>query len=213
MNLDNQTAYWNKVAESKTFTHPLDISILRNYLRPDSVILDYGCGYGRLVKELNHAGFINVRGFDTSNALINRGKKENDLPLFHIHSSLDLPVQDQTAEGILLFAVLTCIPSNQGQIDLIEMLNNKLKPNGILYISDYYLQNDSTEMERYSHLNEDQNNYGIFSLPEGATFRHHTKEWISELTKGFKTLVEKPVEVKTMNGHAAMAFQLVLQKL
>jgi SAM-dependent methyltransferase len=212
MNIDNQTEYWNKVAEAKIFTHPLDKKIINKYLTPINLILDYGCGYGRTVKELVDLGYSNIIGFDTSNELINRGKNEHNLPLIHITNPLDLSVQDNSIDFILLFAVLTCIPSNNGQKDLINLIRNKLKTGGILYISDYYLQNNSLEMERYEYLNGDKNNYGVFSLTEGATFRHHTPEWISELTKDFKILLENPVEVMTMNGHSAKAFQLVIQK-
>ena len=70
MNLDNQTSYWNRVAHSKTFTHPIDVELLKKYINPDSLIVDFGCGYGRIVKQLNEEGFTDVNGFDTSLELI-----------------------------------------------------------------------------------------------------------------------------------------------
>lgn len=213
MNIDNQVEYWNKVAATKTFTHPLDNRILSKYLTTDSSILDFGCGYGRILKELTDLGYKNAMGFDTSLELINRGKHHHQLQLFHINGPLDLPVNNNSIDFIILFAVLTCIPSNEGQKAIINLLKRKLKHGGILYISDYYLQNNSREMERYGNLNDDKNNYGVFSLTEGVTFRHHTKEWIAELTKEFKPLRENLIEVKTMNGHSAEAFQLLIQKI
>jgi SAM-dependent methyltransferase len=211
MNLDNQTSYWNKVARSKTFTHPLDLNFLGEFLSKDSLIIDFGCGYGRIVEQLNNNGFTNLKGFDTSIELINRGNKDV-ANIFHIQSPGDIPVEDNTADCILLFAVLTCIPGNKAQKDLIHLLESKLKPGGLLYISDYYLQNDSAEMESYGYLNEDKNNFGVFTLEEGVTFRHHTKEWISELLEKFTILDEKQIEVITMNGQKAKAFQLLLKK-
>ena len=212
MNIDNQQQYWNEVAELKTFTHPLNIGLLDGYLNKQSKILDFGCGYGRLVKELSDHAFENVVGYDTSKELINRGRRENNLPVFHIETPADLPVGSNSIDGILLFAVLTCIPSNKAQTELLALLHSKLKPGGIIYISDYYLQNNSAEVERYGYLDDDIHNYGVFNLPEGATFRHHSKEWIRELTKEFTILYEKPLEVITMNGHKANGFQLVGQK-
>ena len=35
MNSDNQTSYWNRVAHSKTFTHPIDVELLKKYISPD----------------------------------------------------------------------------------------------------------------------------------------------------------------------------------
>lgn len=212
MSIDNQNKYWNEVAEQKTFTHPIRITILDKYLNRQSAIIDFGCGYGRIVKELSGIGFENVVGYDTSKGLVDRGRRENNLALYHINDPLDLPVQDNSIDCILLFAVLTCIPSNKGQTRLMEILYSKLKTGGIIYISDYYLQDSSPEFDRYYHLNNDPDNFGVFSLPEGATFRHHSREWIAKLTKEFNILIEKPITVMTMNGHLATGFQLIGQK-
>jgi SAM-dependent methyltransferase len=212
MNLDNQKEYWDEVAEIKTFTHPIDIELLNPFLNKQSTIVDFGCGYGRIVKELTDLGFENVCGFDTSKELISRGKSENNLALFHIEKPSELTLEDNSVDCIVLFAVLTCIPSNEGQQSLMYLLLSKLKKGGILYISDYYLQEKSVEVERYEYLNGDQNNFGVFKLPEGATFRHHTKEWIKTLTKDFEILIENPLIVKTMNGNIANGFQIIGKK-
>jgi len=212
MNLDNQKTYWNKVAEVKAFTHPVDIDLIEKYIDKQHSILDFGCGYGRVGKTLLDAGYKNVSGYDTAIELIKRGTNLDKLPLYHIENPTDLPLRNNSAECILLFAVLTCIPSNNGQTDLLKLLHSTLKPGGLIYISDYYLQQNSIETGRYQYLNNDKNNYGVFALEEGVTFRHHTEEWISTLLKDFKILQEKPVEVFTMNGHIANAFQIVAQK-
>lgn len=212
MDLDNQKEYWNEVAEIKTFTHPIDLELLNRFLNKESVIIDFGCGYGRIVKELTHFGFLNVLGFDTSKELIARGKTENNSALYHIENPTDLKLEDNSVDCIILFAVLTCIPSNEGQKSLINLLFSKLKKGGIIYISDYYIQEKSVEVERYEYLNGDPNNFGVFKLPEGATFRHHTKEWIKTLMKDFEILIENPLTVKTMNGNSANGFQIVGKK-
>jgi SAM-dependent methyltransferase len=212
MDLDNQKEYWNKIAEIKTFTHPIDLELLNRFLNKQSIIVDFGCGYGRIVKQLTDLGFENVLGYDTSKELIARGIQENNLSLFHIENPIELPLEDNSVDCILLFAVLTCIASNEGQEKLINLLFSKLKKGGIIYISDYYLQENSVEVEQYEFLNGDANNFGVFKLPEGATFRHHTKEWIKTLTKSFEILIENPIVVKTMNGNTAEGFQLIGKK-
>lgn len=212
MNLDNQKEYWDKVAEIKTFTHPIDLEIINTFLNKQSKIVDFGCGYGRIVKQLTDLGFENVCGFDTSIELISRGISENNLTLYHIENPTVLKLENNSVDCIILFAVLTCIPSNEGQINLINLLLSKLKKGGIIYISDYYLQENSVEVERYEYLNDDKSNYGVFKLPEGATFRHHTKEWIKTLTKEFEILIENPLIVKTMNGNTAKGFQIIGRK-
>ncbi|MES2812801.1 MAG: class I SAM-dependent methyltransferase [Bacteroidota bacterium] len=212
MNVDNQKEYWDKVAEIKTFTHPIDLELINTFLNRQSKIVDFGCGYGRIVKQLTDLGFENVSGFDTSKELITRGISENNLALYHIDDPTELRLDDNSIDCFILFAVLTCIPSNKGQNDLISLLFSKLKKGGVIYISDYYLQENSVEVERYEYLNDDKNNFGVFELPEGATFRHHTKEWIKTLTNDFDILVENPLIVKTMNGNIANGFQIIGKK-
>lgn len=212
MNIDNQKEYWDEVSEIKTFTHPIDLELINNFLNNQSRIVDFGCGYGRIVKQLTDLGFENVYGFDTSKELIARGISENNLSLYHIDNPTELKLEDNSIDLIILFAVLTCIPSNEGQNSLISLLLSKLKKGGILYISDYYLQENSVEVERYEYLNGDKNNFGVFKLPEGAIFRHHTKDWIKTLTKDFEIISETPIIVETMNGNIANGFQLIAKK-
>ncbi len=211
--MTSEQLYWNKVANEKQFTHPINSLLLQNLIDKSSFILDYGCGYGRLVEKLNNEGFTNIQGFDFSVELINRGNKLGIENIFQINSATDLPIEDLELDCILLFAVLTCIPSNIKQTELIRILHSKLKENGIIYISDYYLQNNSSEVDQYRYLNDDAQNYGVFALPEGVTFRHHTKDWIKTLLKDFRILNEVKIEVSTMNGNKGEAFQLIAQKI
>lgn len=212
MNIDDQREYWNRVADIKTFTHSINFHVFENVVNTDSRILDYGCGYGRIVKQLLDLGFSNVIGVDTSRELINRGKRSSDLPIYCIDNPVEIPVENNSVDCILLFAVLTCIPSNKGQTELIKILHSKLIDGGVLYISDYYLQPSSDEVNRYNYLNDEEDNYGVFTLPEGAIFRHHTREWIQNLVSDFSIVFENKIEVKTMNGSTAEAFQLLLRK-
>jgi len=211
MSIDNQNDYWDKVAQQKIFTHPVNIDLLLQFVEKDATIIDYGCGYGRIVTELIDSGFSAVAGYDTSIEIIKRGK-EKHLPIYHIDAPPDLPLQDYSVDFILLFAVLTCIPSNKGQRDLIQLLHSKLKPGGVIYISDYYLQNNEVSKRRYTCFENEPDNFGVFTLPEGATLRHHTREWISSLFADFTVECELPVAVKTMNGNTAEAFQLIVRK-
>lgn len=206
------SAYWNNVANEKTFTHPLNLLLLEQYIAKDASILDYGCGYGRLVKELKESGFKKVTGVDFSEELIKRGQQSGVQHIHHISSSDALVVEDHSLDCILLFAVLTCIPDNVSQKALINKLLLKLKSGGILFISDYFLQKSSLEVERYSYLNDDKDNFGVFNMPDGGMFRHHTHEWIESLLRSFTVKHETIIDVNTMNGNKAEAFQLIALK-
>lgn len=49
--LARQTPYWDSAGATKTFTHPLNPAWLAGVSRTARV-LDYGCGYGRIMVEL-----------------------------------------------------------------------------------------------------------------------------------------------------------------
>ena len=212
MDINDQSLYWDSVAQIKTFTHPLDTGLLSKYIKNTDKILDYGCGYGRLVEQLAGSGYTNIVGFDTSKELVKRGLENAPLPIFHIHDLSEMNIAGNSVDCVLLFAVLTCMPSNKAQQELMDCLYEKIKPGGIIYISDYYLQGNLNEVSRYEYLNGDSDNFGIFSLPEGAVFRHHTQEWVTRLTKGFTIKEHLMIDVQTMNGNKAKAFQLIGQK-
>ena len=76
----------------------------------------------------------------------------------------------------------------------------------IIYINDFLLNNDSRNLERYNRYHAKYTNYGTFELENGAVLRHHTKKWINELLKGFKTLEYCETQFKTMNKNISNAF-------
>lgn len=45
--MENQRAYWDRVAGRKTFTQPLNRDWLDTFVLRTARVLDYGCGYRR----------------------------------------------------------------------------------------------------------------------------------------------------------------------
>lgn len=75
------------------------------------------------------------------------------------------------------------------------------------------MQSQSVEVKQYHYLNDDKENYGVFTLPEGVIFRHHPRKWIMKLLADFQIEMEVNIEVSTMNGNKGEAFQLIGRKL
>ncbi len=205
--IDNQKDYWDSVSSCKTFTHPLEKEKFQFYVSKVAKILDFGCGYGRTCDELYNLGYLKITGVDSSKKMVERGL--NDFPHLCLETCEGgaLPFESNTFDAIILFAVLTCIPTNDGQQALIKELHRILRPGGIIYISDYWLQIDERNLERYSEFEAKFGQYGVFELPEGAIVRHHSKEWISTLLKDFKLLDMFDCEFTTMNGNQSSCFQ------
>jgi hypothetical protein len=118
-----------------------------------------------------------------------------------------VPQPDASFDAALLIAVLTCIPADEDQRGIVGELRRLLRPGGVLFISDLWLQNDDRNLERYKRGVETHGLYGVFDLPEGVTVRHHDPKWIRMLTADFTPESLEDVELTTMNGHRAVGFQ------
>ena len=205
--LDCQIDYWNRVGPGKPFSHPLNFERLRQYLSPVSRILDLGCGYGRTLGLLNERGYHNLIGVDPAPAMVASARERFPAITFEEYEFPKLPLDDASVDAVLLFSVLTCVPTDDGQRAIVAEGGRVLKPGGLFYVSDLWLQTDERNIERYTRDERKYGTYGVFDLPEGATVRHHDPRWIQELMQDFDTLALDQLEVVTMNGHAAKGFQ------
>ncbi|MCE5270944.1 class I SAM-dependent methyltransferase [bacterium] len=205
--LSRQVEYWNGAARGKAFSHPLDETFLERQLPVEASILDYGCGWGRILNRLAALGYTRLSGADPSPSMLERARAEHPGPDYRLLEGARLPFADRGFDCVLLFAVLTCVPTDSGQRGLVAEAARVLRPGGIFYVSDYLLQNDSRNLERYERGQARFGVRGVFELPEGAVLRHHERPWLDGLFAGFEPLLWKEFPVVTMNGNPARAFQ------
>lgn len=205
--LNSQLEYWNTAGTQKPFAHPLNLRRVRQWISDEGRILDYGCGYGRTLGELFNEGYEHLIGLDFSPAMIAAARARFPEIQFEEVHSLTIPLPDASVDGVLLFSVLTCIPTDEGQQTLMRELRRVLNRGGLLYISDLWLQTDERNVARYERDEQKYGIYGVFDLPEGVTVRHHDPRWIETLTSDFELVALDDIEVVTMNGNPAKAFQ------
>ncbi len=205
--ISSQRNYWNRVANEKRFSHPLRLDWLEKHSDKHARILDYGCGYGRTLAELSNAGYGNIFGMDFSATMLSRCRREVPRSRLVLNVGCGLPLQPNSVDVVLLFAVLTCIPDSNEQRLLLTAVEQVLRPGGLIYLSDLLLNDDARNRERYQRFAEAYKCYGVFELPEGVAVRHHQKEWVEELTRSFRPLEYERFRVTTMNGNASAAFQ------
>ena len=210
--VSSQSGYWDRVAQEKRFSHPLRADWLSKYLEPSALILDYGCGYGRTLEDLSVAGIARSIGMDSSEGMLAMCRSQLPVQILVHNDGRTLPFKDGALDAVLLFALLTCIPLDVDQRALIREIERVLRPGGLLYISDLLLNEDARNRTRYERFVEAYGTYGIFELPEGVVIRHHTAEWIEELTASFERLEYEPFTVLTMNGNRSAAFQYLGRK-
>ena len=205
--MNSQYEYWNTTGTQKSFAHPLNLRRVRQWMSDEGCILDFGCGYGRVLGELYKEGYDKLIGLDFSPAMIAAARAQYPEIAFEQIQSLTIPLPDASVDGVLLFSVLTCIPTDEGQRELLREVKRVLSRGGLLYVSDLWLQTDERNRARYERDEQKYGIYGVFDLPEGVTVRHHDPKWIETLTEDFTMVALDEIEVVTMNGNPAKAFQ------
>jgi SAM-dependent methyltransferase len=170
----NQSEFWNQSAGSKVFSHPLDHARFERLVARDASILDYGCGYGRLCGELAGRGFTDVVGADFSTEMIATARRDQPSVSFTHVDGVTLPFGEASFDAVLLFAVLTCIPPRAAQRTLVAELHRVLKRGGLLVVSDYPLQSDLRNVDRYEAFASETHgaapwDYGTFRRCRGST--------------------------------------------
>ncbi len=209
MQTANQKKSWDEVAYSKNFTTPIQSELLHTYIKKEAKIIDVGCGYGRILNELHNLGYTNLTGIDFSEKMVERANKQHPHLNISLQNNPTIDFPDHSFDAVLLFAVLTCISENEKQLFLLNEIKRILKPNGIIYINDFLLNQDNRNLERYKTYQEKYDIYGIFELPEGLTLRHHSLEWVKESLSMFKQLAFQITSFPTMNGNSSNAYYFV----
>lgn len=84
---------------------------------------------------------------------------------------------------------------------ILKEIQRVLKPNGILYINDFLLNEDKRNIHKYKEYYDKYSTYGVFELPDGAILRHHSEKRVEEWVKDYDSLVYKRGKFLTMNGN------------
>jgi SAM-dependent methyltransferase len=144
--------------------------------------------------------------------MIQRGEREHPHLDLRFVENDSLPFEERSFDAVILFGVLTCIPRDEDQASCLRKIRRLLRPGGILYASDFWIQKDERNVTRYRQYEKKHGTYGVFELPDGAVLRHHERRWISSLFAGLATLHLSDVVATTMNNHEAIAFQYLGRK-
>jgi 2-polyprenyl-3-methyl-5-hydroxy-6-metoxy-1,4-benzoquinol methylase len=138
---DERAADWGQLYKRPQFQDRLQLFLngITNNVTPQSTILDYGCGTGRIAMELATCGY-HVKGIDGASEMINearceaKNKKISNISFEVINPSTWHSSQQYNA--IICSSVLQYIPDDKS---LLEQFAEALTPGGILLISVPYL--------------------------------------------------------------------------
>lgn len=208
---NSQLNFWNQAAKTKGFNDPFYLEKLQPYLHENSVIIEYGCGYGRLLNLLYTNGFRNTLGFDFSPAMIERGQRTfPQLNLNQIqHASL--PLEANIADAAILSTVLCCVPETEKQIQIISSLKHILKPGGVLYFTDFLITDSQNFQVKYQRDFETYKEWGTYQTNENAIVGHFTPEHVMQLMKDFHSRWYQEENFVTMNNNPIKTFHGIFQ--
>lgn len=196
------------------FNQPTFVEKLSQYLSPEAAILEMGCGYGRVLWELQSIGFDNLVGVDASLWMLQRAKREYP----HLEASMTLAqgeqlgFRDNTFEVVVLVGVLTCIPERDQQRKLIKEIIRVLKPEGLICIGDFLISELPLHVERYCDYakKDGSQNFGVFQFNETTRFRHHSFSYLKALLSDFELLWQNKREILSpMSGQPDQVINLL----
>lgn len=209
----NPQVYWNSIGAEKEFEDPLYIEKFRPFLTQQSQILEYGCGYGRLMNMLKIQGFNNIKGFDFSPNMIKRGKTTYPhLDLNLLEKSGKIPTPNDSVDAIIMSTVLCCMIQVQEQIALIDEIHRVLKDSGILYLTDFLICDHPRYHEKYMEGLQKYGTWGIYTTTENLIVRHMSSHDIMKLLTKFDIHWFEQFDFKTMNQNPARTFHCISKK-
>lgn len=206
--------YWNDVGSKKVFEDPLYLGKLQPFLSPTAQIVEYGCGYGRILRILKSAGYHNLIGFDFAPNMITRGQEENpDLDLRLLDKAGVIPSNNESVDAVILSTVLCCIFDEQQLTELMVEIRRVLKKQGVLYISDFLICDNTKYQDKYASGLEQFGEWGIYTTNENVTVRHFTTQLIMKLLQSFDIQWFEQFDFKTMNQNPARTFHCIAKKI
>lgn len=146
---------YNRIAAdfNSTRSQSEDFTSLKQYVKEGDLVLDAGCGNGRLTDVLRGTG-VNMIGVDGSEELVRvcREKYSDDVAAgwvgFTVSDVLELPFDGKQFDTVFLLAVLHHIPSVSFRKQLFEDVHAMTKTGGLFVGTTWNLRGDEFK-ERY----------------------------------------------------------------
>jgi trans-aconitate methyltransferase len=148
--------YYDELAESYEDAFSCDTG-LRNFidealvlLKPNSKVLDVGCGTGRPVSTTSAAHGHQIQGIDLSPAMINLCRKQIPNGQFEVANMLEYdPVKPIDADIIFTIFSLFCLGGRKETVFMFGKLYKWLKPSGVLCVGTISAEDLNTTEDMY----------------------------------------------------------------
>jgi len=217
--LNKNTRTWNNVASEFELTRHYiwDLKPWVKYAKPNSKVLDLGCGNGRFFELLKNKN-IDYTGIDNSKELIGLAKEKYFNQKFLVGNALNLPFKDNSFGLIYSMAVLHHIPSKELQLRFLKEAKRVLKKDGLLVLTVWNLwqRRYLSSLVKYSLLKlvgKSKLDWGDLYIPwQNKYQRYHHAFTRRELKKLFKKTGFKIKEIKYLKRNSRKTNILIIAK-
>lgn len=133
---------WDKFIVTKIPSSVKLDPIIYEYIKKDHLILDIGCGFGKVSLQLAFQGFY-VEGIDINETGILAAQESarklnlDDKAHFRVGDATDLPYMEDKFDVVIMHGLLTIIVDKSDRNKIIQEAYRVLKPEGHLYIVDF----------------------------------------------------------------------------
>ncbi len=213
MSLEEQRSYWDREAATARFSLGFDLDRVLAHVPRSSSVLDFGCGYGRSLERLARAGYRDLHGLDPSFEMVARARGRVPDAKLDVLERLPSRLPEAGFELILLVAVLTCIPEDEGQQQVIGEVARLLAPGGLVCVSDFLILENDRNTPRYRAARSGSLPYGVFQTKDDARHRHHGRAWIDALLARFSRVGYQELAVETRRGNPGLAFEYIGERM
>ena len=203
----NPAAYWDRVAGTKTFGHPLDVARLEALAPAPLRVLDVGCGEGRLLEVLQAAGHRRLHGVDIAPRMLERARRAVPDATLALCEGRELPFDAGAFDAVLFAATFTSAPAADVQRALATEAMRVLAPGGVVFVSDLPLQDDARNRARYAR-GAPGFPHGAFTMGDGGVCRHHAEGHFEALFDTLELIRRDALDGRTMNGNPIRMQQL-----
>lgn len=218
------SSYWDAAASGNNaifseqiyFKDRFNLSRFQDLVTPSARILDFGCGYGRILKILDEAGFENAIGIDISRQMLARAQRENPMLQTQHYDGEHIPFVEREFDAVICSTVLNTVPDDVQLRQIFNEFSRVLKPGGILYLYEFLCAPFARDVARFEdfHTQHPQTPYGLFQHPSGAIMRHFPKEVMQDfLEPRFEIIHFDQFEFPTMNDNPALQAEWVAKAL
>lgn len=181
---------WNKIADQVDFNLEIDWDKFQELIGVNAKVLDFGCGYGRIVDQLNQSGYSGVVGVDPSFSMIERGRRMfPKLSLLHF-AGQGLPFDSHSFDAIIACAVFTSIPSSEERQAAASEVMRVLKPGGLIHLSEFCASHERRFMSTL-----------------GVPMRYSAPEVLQCLFEDFEFVHNEVVDENTMSGKPELSYR------